>query len=82
MIKNVFAVTVLGATAFFCLSGQIARKEVEEVLSTQCAINEVELQKAQEDRSQVRKSAAKKAMEDTGQTTYRKSAAKRVMEGL
>lgn len=83
MLKHSLKIAVVSLSAFFCLSGQFARKDVQEVPSTQCAINEIELQKEEPVKQQQpkRKSAAKKSMEDNGQRTIvRKSAAKRSME--
>ena len=80
MPNNSAKIALLGFTAFFCLSGQIPRKEVEEVPSTQC-VTGAEVQKEKMSQQHERQSAAKKSMQDNGQTTMnRKSAAKNAMK--
>lgn len=82
MLKHSLKIVVVSLSAFFCLSGQVARKDVQEIPSTQCAANEIELEKEESVKQQPkRKGAAKRSMEDNGQRTIvRKSAAKRSME--
>ena len=76
-MNNLFKVTVLSVFAFFCMSGQMTRKDVRDVPSTQIVINEVELQN-EKPKAKEKKSAARRSME--GQTTMaRKSSAKRAM---
>ncbi len=80
MLKHSLKLTVIGL-AFFCMSGQMARKEVKEVPSVQCAVNEIELQKEQPKESKEKKSAARRVIDDEGHTTMnRKGAAKKAME--
>ncbi len=76
-----FKMAMLGIAAFFCMAGQVPRKEVQEVPSTQCVTNEVELQKESAKKSNGRKGAAKRVVEESEPTAMnRKSAAKRSME--
>lgn len=79
MWKNSFRIG-LSIAAFLCISGQMARKEIQEVPSTQItAENEIEIK--QELPKKQKKSAAKRSMDESYQMTMdRKSAARRSME--
>lgn len=77
--------TLLGLAALLGISGQTPRKDVQEIPTTQCTTNDIEVQEVQKESSKKikeRKSAARRAMENHSHTTMaRKSAAKRSMEG-
>ena len=64
MLKDSVNLVAVTMSAFFCISGQMPRKEIEEVPSTQCVTQEIEVKQEEPPASQERNSAAKKSMED------------------
>ena len=82
MKKNAyFQLLIVGFLGFSCIAGQSPRKEVEEITTVEDSKEEFKREAPVVRKEVVRKSAAKRAMEDTGHTTLiPKGAAKKVVE--
>lgn len=79
--SNFLTLAALSFAAILSISGQSPRKEVEEVLTTECLANENGKDNPSPKKSEQRKSAAQRSMESDSQTSMnQKSAAKRSME--